>query len=246
MPFFIPMIKNNNSIFIAKEESKQIAINPITFLILVLSLTLSVIFSKIPYYNFAIVILLFTWGILSGNIREAFILPLKRFKIFILITFVFAILSGSEIIDISINIIKIINLLLLSNLLDLFLDYDYVLKYFDSYLSKVRPIYIRIYSRKILYAFILGTKSVPKLFMTGVKIRNSQKINKNSKKSKISENIDTLKKLFVQCFIIAKDYDSNFEKELSSFSEKTTFQEVIKLKFKDYFLIAISVIIIVL
>lgn len=211
---------------------------------------LSVIFSETLYFNIIILGSFCAFTLITDLFHLLFLDPLKKFKIFILFSLLFMILSNFTPLDVLTYIIKVVILLLLSSFFNQFLDYNYLLNYFDSHLSKVKPRFLRIYSRKILYSFILGIRSVSELFQIGKNIIILQKIRgfKQSKSliSKIDKNIDILRTLFIQSFIIAKNTDLYFSGQGFSFSKQRSFYLMRRFQLKDYFLIAISIVIVVL
>lgn len=225
-------------------------INPITLVVIILSLMLSVLFSTSILYNSIIFSFICIFVTINNQFISLFLIPLKRFRIFILFSLLFMILSDYALSDITIYTIKIIILLLLSSLFNQFLDFNYLLIFLDRYLSKIKPIFLRILSRKILYAFILGIKSVSELFRIGTDIIQLKKIRgfkKNeSLRSKISENINLLRSLFIKSFIVAKNTDIYFSSKGFSFSSQRSFYLIRTFQMKDYFLIALSIVIIVL
>ena len=240
----------NRSIFQKRVVLEKLDVNPIAFIIIILSLMFSIIFSGTLHYNLIILGLFCTFILTTNLFNLLFIAPIKRFIIFILFSLLFMVLSNFELSNVLIYTIKIINLLLLSSFLNQFLDYSYLLNHFDSNLSKIKPLFLRIYSRKILYAFILGIRSVSELFQIGkniIKLRNIRGFKKsNHLRSKISESVDILLTLFIQSFIMAKNTDLYFSGQGFSFSKQRSFYLVQRFKLKDYFLIAISILIVVL
>jgi len=240
----------NRSIFSQRVFFDKLEMNPIVLMILILSLMFSIVFSEILYYNLIILCLFSTFAITIKLFYLLFILPIKRFIIFILFSVIFMTLSNFDRFDIIIYTIKIINLLLLSSFFNQFLDYSYLLNHFDSSLSKIKPLILRIYARKILYSFILGIRSVSELFQIGkdiVKLRDIRGFNQSKKiRSKIFEKIDILRTLFIQSFIMAKNTDLYFSRQGFSFSKERSFYLKKNFKLKDYFLIVISILIIVL
>jgi energy-coupling factor transporter transmembrane protein EcfT len=240
----------NQSIFKKEVVFDKLEINPIAFMIIILSFMFSIVFSETMFYNFIILALYCSFILTINRFNLLFIVPIKRFIIFILFSVVFMILSNFELFDIIIYAIKITNLLLLSSFFNQCLDYGYLLNHFDSSLSKIKPLSLRIYARKILYSFILGIRSVSELFQIGKDIIKLRKIRgfKQSKnlKSKIFENIDILRTLFIQSFIMAKNTDLYFSGQGFSFSKQRSFYLKKNFNLKDYFLIVISIIIIVL
>ncbi|NOR45216.1 MAG: hypothetical protein GQ534_06470, partial [Candidatus Delongbacteria bacterium] len=212
----------NRSIFKKRAILEKLDINPIALMIIILSLMFSIIFSETLYYNLIILGLFFAFVITINLFDLLFITPIKKFTIFILFSLLFMIFSNFEFFDVAIYTIKIINLLLLSSFFNQFLDYSYILNHFDLNLSKIKPLFLRIYSRKILYSFILGIRSVSELFQIGKNIIKLRKIRgfkkSNNLRSKVSENIDILRTLFIQSFIMAKNTDLYFSGQGFSFA----------------------------
>ncbi|MCK5760703.1 MAG: hypothetical protein KAH33_05380 [Candidatus Delongbacteria bacterium] len=244
-------MRNYNSSIIQRNITlRRMDINPITLVVIILSLMLSVLFSTSILYNSIIFSFICIFVTINNQFISLFLIPLKRFRIFILFSLLFMILSDYALSDITIYTIKIIILLLLSSLFNQFLDFNYLLIFLDRYLSKIKPIFLRILSRKILYAFILGIKSVSELFRIGTDIIQLKKIRgfkKNeSLRSKISENINLLRSLFIKSFIVAKNTDIYFSSKGFSFSSQRSFYLIRTFQMKDYFLIALSIVIIVL
>ena len=238
-----PLIQRNATL-------KRMDINPVTFIIIILSLMLSIIFSKTLLYNSIILSSIFIFVIINNQFTSLLIIPINRFKVCILFSLLFMLLSDYTLFDVTIYTFKILILLLLSSIIDQFLDHNYLLIFFDSYLSKIKPVFLRIISRKILYSFILGIRSVSELFRIGTDIIQLKKIRgfkKNeSLRSKISENINLLRALFIKSFIVAKNTDLYFSSKGFSFSSQRSFYLIRTFQMKDYFLIALSIIIIVL
>ncbi|MDA3886274.1 MAG: energy-coupling factor transporter transmembrane component T [Candidatus Delongbacteria bacterium] len=236
--------------FSKKKILDKLEINPVTLIFVILSLMLSIIFSETLYFNLIILGSFCAFTIMIDLFYLLFLDPLKKFKIFILFSLLFMILSNFTPLDILIYIIKVAILLLFSSFLNQFLDYNYLLNYFDSHLSKIKPRFLRIYSRKILYSFILGIRSVSELFQIGKNIIRLRKIRgfkkSNNLKSKINENIDILRTLFIQSFYMAKKTDLYFSGHGFSFSKQRSFFLRKRFELKDYFLIVISTAIVVL
>ena len=240
----------NRSIFQKKEILDKLDINPVTLTFVILSLMLSIIFSETLYFNIIILVSFCAFTMMINLFYLLFLDPLKKFKIFIFFSLLFMILSNFTPLHVLIYIIKVVILLLLSSFFNQFLDYNYLLNYLDSHLSKIRPKFLRIYSRKILYSFILGIRSVSELFQIGKNIINLRKIRglkkSNNLRSKINKNIEILRTLFIQSFYMAKNTDIYFSGQGFSFSKQRSFYLIRKIQHKDYFLIAISIVIVVL
>ena len=225
-------------------------INPITFIVIIFSLMLSILFSKSLLYNSIIFSSICIFATINDQFISLFLIPLRRFRIFILFSLLFMILSDYTVLDITLNTIKITILLLLSSFFNKFLDFNYLLIFFDLYLSKVKPVFLRIIARKILFSFVLGIRSVSELFRISTGLMQLKKIrgfkNNISFRSKISENINLLRSLFIKSFIVAKNTDLYFSGKGFSFSSQRSFYLIKTFQVKDYFLIAISIIIVVL
>lgn len=240
----------DRSILNHKATIKSIGINPVTYIIIILSLMISIIFSSSLYYFLILFGLFFTFTIWNNLFRSLFIKPMKHFKIFIIFSILFMLLSSYSSMHITIYTLKIIMLLLLSSLFNQFLDYSYILNFFDFYLSKIEPRFLRINSRKILYSFVLGIRSVSELFKVGSHIKKLQTVRGFKQdanlKEKLDRNIYVLRTLFIQSFIIAKNNDRYFIGQGFSFSKQRSFYQIRNFYPKDYFLIVISIIIMVL
>ena len=240
----------NRSIFKKKEILDKLEINPLTLTFVILSLMLSIIFSETLYFNVIILGSFCAFTIMINLFHLLFLDPLKKFKVFIFFSLLFMILSNFTPLYILAYIIKVVILLLLSSFFNQFLDYNYLLSHFDSNLSKIKPLLLRIYSRKILYSLILGIRSVSELFQIGKNIIKLRKIRgfkkSNNLGSKINENIDILRTLFIQSFIMAENTDLYFSGQGFSFSKQRSFYLRKRFQHKDYFLIAISIVIVVL
>ena len=111
---------------------KRMDINPVTFIIIILSLMLSIIFSKTLLYNSIILSSIFIFVIINDQFTSLLIIPINRFKVFILFSLLFMLLSDYTLFDVTIYTFKILILLLLSSIIDRFLDHNYLLIFFDS------------------------------------------------------------------------------------------------------------------
>ncbi|MBN2789041.1 MAG: hypothetical protein JXR69_02485 [Candidatus Delongbacteria bacterium] len=244
------MKKNDTSVINSKRANNNTGINPVTLMIIVFSLMLTIVFSASIYYCLTILVLFWIFSIMNDLFNKLFLSPLNQFKIFIIFSTVFMLISNYSVVESANYTLKIIILLLLSSMLNQILDYSYILSYFDFYLSRSKPLFFRIYSRKVLYSFILGLRSVSELFKTGSNLQRQQKLRRSNTssdlRSKLAFNISLLRNLFIQSFYIAKYTDNYFTVHGFSFSKKRSFYLKRRFYLKDLLLIIISITLVII
>ncbi|HXK49281.1 MAG TPA: hypothetical protein PKW56_02355 [Clostridiales bacterium] len=175
--------------------------------------------------------------------RELFLLPLLRYKVFLIFSFSFSIIISSDLNDSLLLFLRFTVLILMSVWLNYFVDFKNLLAASEKLVSYLPSPFIRDNLKKIFFSSLLGMEFCVSL-ISQISKKPKNKSNEAENTALIKKNISLLVKLFLDAFSKAAELEDEFtKKNISSFSYP---KYVFRLRISDYFILTLSIILLFL
>ena len=185
--------------------------------------------------------LLFSFFI--GKTRELILLPLLKYKVFLIFSFLFSLTISSNFNISLLLFLRFTVLIIMSVWLNYYVDFKRLLASSERIVSVLPSVLLRNSLKKIIFSTLLGMEYCISL-ISEISEKKQNGSYKADNTAFIKKNISLLLKLFLDAFSKAGELEKEFsQNNISSLSGP---QYVIKLGMSDYFILTLSLILLFL
>ncbi len=175
--------------------------------------------------------------------RELFLLPLLKYRIFLIFSFLFSLTISSDLNNSLLLFLRFTALILISVWLNHFVDFKNLLAASEKIISVLPSHFLRINLKKVVFSTLLGMEYCVSL-ISEISEKKQNKSREADNTALIKKNLSLLLKLFLNALSKAGELEDEFtQKNISSFCDP---QYVFKLCRSDYFILTFSLIILFL
>lgn len=207
-----------------------------SFIGLIFSNTLSfVIFFFVVLVSVAVVLHSFKYFIVG---------TFRRFAVFIVVVLLFSLVKDFNLFTFLLVLFKILDLLILSICFHCFVDFVYILNYFDFILNGIGWVKLRKGLRKFMCSLLLGIRFVPEFISFGEELKRVKKIrgykNKTGFIAVLKDNAGMLIPMFMLSFKKASEVERAYIVKGFNFSRIRSFYNREEIGKKDIVFLSTS------